>query len=77
MVRRLEKIPRRFWDDDAWANEHYAELVKKYPLKWVAVVRKKVIAVGDSPASVREEARRKTGEVHIPITFVEGGITVY
>ena len=25
----MKKIPARFWEDDAWVDEHYAELVKK------------------------------------------------
>lgn len=73
----MEETPKRFWEDDEWAEEHYDELVRKYPQKWVAVVHKKVVSVGDSPTKVREEARKKTGAEHIPITFVERGIVVY
>lgn len=77
MTAKLKKMPKRFWNDDAWADRHYAELVKKYPRKWVAIVHKTIVAVGDSPIQVRKEARQKTGVEDIPITFVEGEITVY
>ena len=73
----MKEIPKRYWEDDAWADEHYEELVKKFPQKWVAVVNKKVVSVGDSPTRVREEATKKTGVEHIPLTFVEQSIVVY
>lgn len=47
------------WDDMNWASEHYAELVRKYPGKWVAIVDRVVVAVGDSIKSVRKEAQKK------------------
>lgn len=73
----MEKIPKRFWEDDRWAEKHYSELQKKYKDKWVAVVNKKVVAVGDSIKKIREEARKKTGERHIPVLFVESGSPLY
>ena len=42
-----ETEPKTFWDDMNWEREHYAELVRKYPGKWVAIVDRVVVAVGD------------------------------
>ena len=73
----MDVIPQRFWNDDRWAKEHYVELVERYPEKWVAVVNGEVVSVGDGPSDVREEARRKTGERHIAVMFIEGGLNLY
>lgn len=69
--------PEDFWDDMKWAREHYAELVRKYPEKWVAIVNKVVVSVGDSIKSVKREAQEKTSKKYIPIVFVESGSHVY
>jgi nitrogenase molybdenum-iron protein alpha/beta subunit len=69
--------PNAFWDDMKWAREHYAELVRKYPEKWVAIVNKVVVAVGDSIKSVKREAQERTSKKHIPVIFVESGSHVY
>jgi len=73
----MEKMPARYWADDRWAIEHYADLISKYPLKWIAVVNGKVVAVADGPRDARELARLKTGEKYIPVTYVESGLILY
>lgn len=40
-----------------WVGEHYEELVKKYPTRYVAVHHGKLVAVGNSYKEVREAAR--------------------
>lgn len=37
----MEKIPKRFQEDDKWAEEHYSDLMKKYSCEWIAVFNKK------------------------------------
>ena len=54
--------PSAFWDDMKWAIGHYSELVRKYPEKWVAIVNKVVVAVGDSIKSVKREAQERTSK---------------
>jgi len=71
------KIPKEFWEDAKWAEEHYSELIKKYPEEWIAIVDKKVVSRGENLALVREEARAKTGRERIPTIFVECGDHVY
>jgi len=73
----MKKIPKRYWDDDRWAMEHYDNLMSKYPQKWVAIVNGKVVAVADGPKDAREKARKKTGKKYIPVTFVESGLNLY
>ena len=56
----MEKIPKEFWDDDEWAEKHYADLQEKYKDEWVAVVDKQVVSHGSSLSKVEEEAKIKT-----------------
>lgn len=44
--------------DDKWITQHFEELVDKYGGKYVAVVNKQVVAVGDSPKEVDKKARQ-------------------
>ncbi|MCK4615182.1 MAG: hypothetical protein KAU14_10295 [Thermoplasmata archaeon] len=73
----IPKMPKRFWEDDRWANEHYSELTEEYPNQWIAVVGKKVVAYGKNLAEVEKEARKKTSEDYISLTFAEGDIHVW
>jgi hypothetical protein len=66
-----------YWEDSTWASENFAEIVKKYPNQWVAIVDKRVVAVGKSIAEVEEVCRIKTGRKDIPIYLAEKGIRVY
>ncbi|MCK4613936.1 MAG: hypothetical protein KAU14_03960 [Thermoplasmata archaeon] len=43
----MEIEPKEFWDDMQCGREHYSELVKKYPDKWIAIVDKSVVAVSE------------------------------
>jgi hypothetical protein len=75
---KREKTPNIFWESFLWSEEHYEELAKKYPDKWVAIVDKEVAAAGDSIKDVEEEAENKTGKSRdeIPVVFIEGGIRI-
>lgn len=77
MPKISEDIPKKFWDDREWAYEHYSDLIKKYPNKWIAVMDREVVAVSDGSGNILEEAKAKTQKKYIPIIFVEGGINVY
>ncbi len=70
-------LPRRFWEDDKWAHQHYMELQDKYIDKWVAICNKKVVAVADGPETVRESATKITGIKEIVVIFVESGNCIY
>jgi len=72
------KVPKRFWEDEEWAEEHMAELQQKYSEKWVAVVNKKIVGVGEGAGLAREIAQKKTGiKEFIPVIFVESGQNLY
>lgn len=71
------KLPKRFWEDDKWAHEHIGELQKKYMEKWIAVVDKKVVGVGEDGDTARKIAQKKTGVKEIPVIFVESGQNIY
>lgn len=67
------KIPELFWEDSRWIEQHYSELVEKYPDQWIAVVNKRVIAHGKDRAKVKKTtmARKKRGD--FPLVFIECG----
>lgn len=75
----VEIEPKDFWDDLKWGREKYPELVRKYPDKWVAIVDKKIVAVGESIKKIEDEAEKKTGKPKevIPVIFIECGSHVY
>ena len=69
--------PKEYWEDNAWTDEHIAEISEAHPNLWVAVVDKQVVASGKVIAEVRKVAEEKTGRTHFPIVFAEKGIHVY
>lgn len=57
--------------DDRWIVQHFDRLITQYGGRYIAVVRRQVVAVGVSAKQVEEEARRRTGAalpsvIHIP-----------
>lgn len=76
-MKEQEKHPKKYWEDERWANEHYGDLIKKYPDMWVAIVNKKVVAAGESIRKIEELARKKTRKLLFPIIFIEGSSAIY
>ena len=72
-----ELPPKEYWDDVRWSEEHYAELVARYPNQWVAIVNGEVISAGNDLGRVVDEARAQTGRKEFPRIFVERGTHVY
>ena len=78
MVKGDMILSDRFWDDDKWANKNYQALSKKYPNKWVAVFKKRVISFSENLTKVKKEAARIIkGEDFPVLLFVEKGAHVY
>jgi alpha-beta hydrolase superfamily lysophospholipase len=78
MLKRGTPEFKRYWEDQEWALDHYAELVEKYRDQWVAIVNKQVVAASkDSIKEIERTAQEKTGVEHIPVILVEGGDHVY
>ncbi len=73
----MEIEPKEFWEDMCWGREHYSDFVEKYPDKWIAIVNKSVVAVGEGIKEIRRIAKKKTGKEHIVTLFVECGDHVY
>ena len=76
-MSKLPKLPKRYWEDIEWSRSHLSELYRKYEGKWVAIVNKKVVAVGKDIASVRAKAMRLTNVKHVPVRYLERGTVVY
>ena len=71
------EIPKRFWDDIEWGYAHYGSLAKRYGNQWVVIVHCKAVAASRNLREAEETARAKTGELHVPVIFVERGGHVY
>ncbi len=52
-------LPKRYFDDGKWMQEHFHELEKKYPDQWIAVYRKEVVAAGKNLGEVKKIAKAK------------------
>ncbi|MBN2541273.1 hypothetical protein JXI42_00245 [bacterium] len=73
----IPHTPKEYWDDSRWANENIAEISKKYPNLWVAIVNRQVVASGKLISEVRKIAEKRTKKKHFPVIFTEKGINVY
>jgi len=75
----VSNVSKKFWDDLLWSEEHYSELMEKFPDKWVAIVDKKAVSSGESIKRAEVEAEKVTGRSRseIPIIFVECGTHIY
>ena len=69
----MDKVPDEFWEDKDWAFDNYSEWMKKYPDQWIAVVDRKVVAVGKDIREVERAAEEQTGRKYFPVIYVEGG----
>jgi len=49
-------------ENQRWIGANYKELVKKYDMKWIAVLEKSVVAVGKSYLEVRKKVEEKYGD---------------
>ncbi len=70
-VPKPPPIPKRWFEDEKWMNEHLRELREQYPDQWVAVVNGKVVAAGKNLAEVERLAEERTGEKEFPVRLVE------
>ena len=73
-----QPIPKSYWQDQQWAFDHYAELVKRYEDRWVAVVNRQVVAASKSSVKAEDQARaKKRRQLPIAVVYVETGRHVY
>ncbi|ODS35116.1 hypothetical protein BEH94_09345 [Candidatus Altiarchaeales archaeon WOR_SM1_SCG] len=78
-MQKIKPEPKEFLDDMEWGWEHYSEFIEKYPDKWIAIVNKRVAAVGESINEVEDGAEKKTKrkKEKIPVMFIECGGHIY
>jgi hypothetical protein len=76
-VDKLSPVPKEVVEDYRWADQHHAELAKKYPEKWVAIINKKVVSSGTRPDYVLAKAYRFIRRPDIALHFVEGRLHLY
>ena len=71
-------LPRSYWRDERWALDHYADLVKRYKNRWVAVANKRVVAAAKGTVAAHERAWAKLGHrLPVAVVYVEDGRHVY
>ena len=70
-LTEIHKLPRRYYEDQEWALAHYDRWMEAYPDQWIAVISRRVVAAGTDMEEVSTRAREKTGELHIPLLFIE------
>ena len=77
-VSRYRPLPKSYWRDQRWALDHYADLVKRYKNRWVAVVDRRVVAASKSSVAVHKRAWAKTGQrLPVAVVYIEDGRHVY
>ena len=77
MDKLVDHIPKSYWEDRKWAYRHLNDLIPRYPNRWVAIYRKKVIASGESSIAVEKRAKEISGRAENPLMFVEKGCHIY
>lgn len=76
-MRKPRPLSKKYFEDFDWAYEHYTELAKKYPNKWVAVGNKKILSVSRSSTKALELAHKRVKAEQVPVVFIEKGIHIY
>jgi len=62
-------------EDLKWIGEHYSDLQRKYPDKYIAVKDGKVIAVGRKFGEVYDKAKKLAGEKNFAVDYMlTGGV---
>jgi len=54
-----QPLPKKWLEDEKWADERFLELGRKYPNQWVAIYNKEVVSFGTNLAEVKGEAAKK------------------
>ncbi|RLF22746.1 MAG: hypothetical protein DRN15_08240 [Thermoprotei archaeon] len=49
-------------EDYLWLIEHYIELQRRYPGRYIAIIRRRVVAIGYNPEELYERTLRSYGE---------------
>lgn len=49
-------------EDTQWLIRHYADLVERYPMSWIAVQNKRVVGHGTTPNQAMDDALERLGE---------------
>ena len=76
MKIKPQRPPKRFWEDDHWAQEHYQTLLECYPHQWVAILNKAVVAAHEDLKILKKIISKKTKSI-VPVLYVEDASHVY
>ena len=76
-MQTLKPISKGYDKNIKWACEHYIELQKKYPERWVAFHKGKAISNSKSLSQLKKLIDSLPNRNNIPLMFVEGRAHVY
>ncbi|MBI5528821.1 MAG: hypothetical protein HY897_21030 [Deltaproteobacteria bacterium] len=70
-------LPPEYVRDSEWLSLHLAELVAKYPDKWVAVLDEHVVAAGDDLGEVMDQVEDRYPNTMPAVSLVEATTRFY
>lgn len=79
-MKRSAKLPlpsKQYERDSRWVDRHYKALSLKYPNKWVAVHKGRVVAVADDLGSAKRLAQQRTGTSDVLVQPLYDGTTIF
>lgn len=62
--------------NDEWFKENYLDLIQEHPREWIAVMDRKIIAIGSTEVEAENLANEVAGEKEYSIYFVAPTATV-
>jgi len=62
--------PKAFWEDYAWAVEHYPYFLQNYANRWIGIYGKRVVAASASLGSLEDSLGDRFSDRPVPMIFV-------
>ncbi|UCF08050.1 MAG: hypothetical protein JSW28_10495 [Thermoplasmata archaeon] len=73
----MDKISKRFWEDQKWGLSNISNLRRKYSDMWVSIYNKRVVMGDKDLGKVEEETKRIIGSEEFAVIYVECGTHIY
>ncbi len=73
----MDKISKRFWEDQKWGLSNISNLRRKYHDMWISIYNKKVVMGDKDLGKVEEETKRIIGSEEFAVIYVECGTHIY
>lgn len=60
--------------NDKWFEKNYAELIERYPMKWIAVLDNRVVDAAEHKISLQEDVAKKYPDKECTLFYVPGSM---